>query len=319
MPIQLANDDASEQPTKTPGALLYDRHYESYLQQLCTLDTWDGLADMDRAAWETTATGLIEAKAFALDSQQQQAWAWEQVVGLLRAVVPERFDDGRQISGCERVLDIIKDLYANDSGPSTYDLQRDLMARSDQDLPTQIYITPQAIMYFALNLEELGETATALGDAIHAGRRAPCGRDQLAENIRYADGFSQAADAMVAQGSMLKQYARGMRENVRCYFGQSLPRLAISLAHAKEITDGCIDSAVVNAGLTLSLGIPGAACYDNVVTSNLSKQQGDGKIHKYPDGKRIKGPNYVEPQLGAIIEPLLWKPDATDPPLDTTQ
>lgn len=315
MPIQLANDDASEQPTKTPGALLYDRHYESYLQQLCTLDTWAGLADMDRAAWETTAEGLILEN----ESQRQQAYAWEQVRALLLELLGHDATHRPGVTGLEATLMAIKDLYAAGGGQTTYDLQRDLMARRDQDLPTQIYITPQAIMYFALNLEELGETATALGDAIHAGRRAPCGRDQLAENIRYADGFSQAADAMVAQGSMLKQYARGMRENVRCYFGQSLPRLAISLAHAKEITDGCIDSAVVNAGLTLSLGIPGAACYDNVVTSNLSKQQGDGKIHKYPDGKWIKGPNYVEPQLGAIIEPLLWKPDATDPPLDTTQ
>lgn len=189
----------------------------------------------------------------------------------------------------------------------TYDLQRDLMARSAQDLPTQVYITPQAIMYFVLNLEELGETSTAMSEAIHGGdlRAVSTGGD-----VTDAHNFSLVADVLATEGALLQTTAAVLRNLVKCGFGQRLPRIALRLDHAIELADGCVDVAVVNAGLTLSLGLPARVCYDAVVLSNLSKANPEtGSIDKQADGKWIKGVNYKQPNLSVIIEPLLWKPE----------
>lgn len=214
-----------------------------------------------------------------------------------------------EVAGAQYVMDALP----QDRPADTYELQYDLMQRSCQDLPTQVYITPQAIMYAALNLEELGETLTAMSDAIHTGTAwlmHVWDNTNEPATMNDMNTFSVLADVMALEGATCKKTANVMRDVIKRNFGKRLPRIAIKLEHAVELADGCVDVAVVNAGLTLSLGLPGRACYDDVVISNLSKANPEtGIIDKEADGKWIKGPNYKQPNLGVIIEPLLWKPE----------
>lgn len=40
------------------GEQLYQRYSEAYAQQLCIVDTWEELSDLDRRAWELMASNL---------------------------------------------------------------------------------------------------------------------------------------------------------------------------------------------------------------------------------------------------------------------
>lgn len=188
--------------------------------------------------------------------------------------------------------------------PTTFDLQREVMTRSAQDLPAEICLTPQTIMYAALNLEELGEQLVALAEGINHGAMGPTDGSRMYEG----EGWSQAANLMGHVGADIQQQSRDLRNSVKDTFRGTNPRIAITLPYAKEIVDGANDVTVVNAGFLLSMGVPAMACYEEVTLSNLSKANPEtGVIDKELDGKWIKGVNYKAPDLGRIIEPLLWK------------
>jgi hypothetical protein len=241
-------------------------------------------------------------------AMMQQATAWLAVSKLLRELMPERFATPNSKSGLDTILALLKDLYAASMGQgvvqTTFDLQRDVMARSGQDLPEAICLTPQSVMYAALNLEELGEQIVAMADGINYGTMGPTAGSRMFE----AGGWSHCASLMGHVGADIQQQARNLRGIVKDTFRGTNPRIALSLSCAKEIIDGANDVTVVNAGFLESMGVPAMACYEEVTFSNLSKANPEtGVIDKEPDGKWIKGVNYKAPDLGRIIEPLLWK------------
>lgn len=207
-------------------------------------------------------------------------------------------------SPVEIVHDCIQNVAKAALAVDSWSMQADLHKVSGQDSPDTVALTPQVLLYYALQMEELGETGSALADAIH-GAGTP---QRLYMGVKHLVGYSHAADQMAEQGAMLKKYARILRNTIAEYFGSALPRLAISLPHAVEIADGAADVAVVNAGFSVSLGLPSRAVYDQVFLSNWSKINPDtGVIDKEPDGKWIKGANWTKPTLAELIGPRLWK------------
>jgi predicted HAD superfamily Cof-like phosphohydrolase len=75
-----------------------------------------------------------------------------------------------------------------------------------------------------------------------------------------------------------------------------------------EVVDGLSDLNVVVNGWALELGADMRACDQEVLASNLTKldEEGkpivaDGSDPKYPAGKILKGPNYVEPNIAAVL------------------
>ena len=86
---------------------------------------------------------------------------------------------------------------------------------------------------------------------------------------------------------------------------------------AVELLDGTTDIAVVNCGLALACGLPGAGAYDEVVGSNLSKiNPATGMIDKHPDGKWIKGIRYYKPDLRQV---MIMSGSSFSMPADTDQ
>lgn len=168
-----------------------------------------------------------------------------------------------------------------------WQMQRALMAASDQPLPATPELNKGVVLYAALNLEELSETLKGLTSALNKVENAPAG--------------------LMAIAATLSQVATGMHESsleVRAVLAQ-VPndfRAPVQREDLREMADGTTDVTVTNSGFALSLGLDGARCYEEVGESNLSKINPDtGKIDKTPDGKWIKGRNYRAPNLDRVL------------------
>lgn len=174
-----------------------------------------------------------------------------------------------------------------------WDLQRRLMAMSDQVLPKRVEINKGVLLYWALCMEELGEMSEAVA---HAAERECRYLETGAEDLGYFAILVKQAGAMLISKS---NRARSLLKVIDDF---SIP---LSHSDARQILDGTTDLAVVNSGFALSTGLPGAASYLKVQTSNLSKANPlTGKIDKDAGGKWIKGANYEEPDLTSLLGTL---------------
>ena len=167
-------------------------------------------------------------------------------------------------------------------------LQRDLMVASDQKLPEVPTLTETSLLYWALILEEQSETTVALTEVL--GRAWP-----LHERTEDQSAFMwQLSRASAMEG--VSKRARALIERM----GEL--NIDLTREEAKACLDGTTDIAVVNSGFALACGLPGSQGYLSVLTSNLSKRNDLGKIDKTPDGKWIKGKNYVKPDLDKVLD-----------------
>lgn len=172
-------------------------------------------------------------------------------------------------------------------------MQHTLMAASGQTMPQHPQLNNGVILYSALNLEEGSEVLDGLVKALVrlSGDGAP-------EAAMLA---SMASELQVAMTTM-KQASRNVRAVLK-----DMPKgwnAPLERDELKEIVDGNIDLMVTNSGLSLSIGIDGGACYEDVAGSNLSKRNpDDGTIHVDASGKWIKDPRtFREPTLLATID-----------------
>lgn len=167
---------------------------------------------------------------------------------------------------------------------NTWQQQQKLMEISNQHRATIPELNKTSLLYSALILEEASELMDGLTKIID--RIDDHAHDQLHFELSNARNTMHIVSLRV-------------RDIIK-----TLPELSVVLtrAEAKEIADASTDIAVVNCGFAISSGFDGQACYDDVVGSNLSKANPEtGMIDKTPDGKWIKGVNYVEPNLEKVI------------------
>lgn len=177
-----------------------------------------------------------------------------------------------------------------------WDLQRTLMAASDQEMPPAPTVTKTTLLYWALIAEEYAETSDALLAALdrtwgtrehrlHGVPIAGCLRD-------FQDGLRYTAGMLHRRASIAKALLREIDHVVP---------IQLLRSEACGLIDGTTDITVVNSGFALATGLPGAESYLRVQVSNLSKRNERGVIDKTPDGKWIKGPGYAEPDLAALV------------------
>lgn len=67
------------------------------------------------------------------------------------------------------------------------------------------------------------------------------------------------------------------------------------------VADALGDLVYVVVGAALVYGIPLGEVMDEIQNSNMSKLDEQGNVIRREDGKILKGPNFVEPQLKEII------------------
>lgn len=68
------------------------------------------------------------------------------------------------------------------------------------------------------------------------------------------------------------------------------------------IADALTDILYVTYGTGLAYGIDLDKCFEEVHRSNMSKLGLDGKPMYRDDGKVLKGPNYTQPDLKAVLD-----------------
>ncbi len=165
--------------------------------------------------------------------------------------------------------------------------QRDLMHASGQRLPQYPEVNATTVLYFALTMEEMAETARAIRAAVMRQSVSRWSRAQLFASLDHAD---KELDGM----------ANTLKKILPALSDFSVP---LSRADAIELLDGMTDTMVTVAGMPLSAGLPGRDGYREVQSSNLSKRNPDtGVIDKHANGKWIKGRNYQAPNLGQVLD-----------------
>lgn len=161
-------------------------------------------------------------------------------------------------------------------------LQRMLMKASDQPLPEHPVLDKGGVLYALLIMEEVGETFSAIASVLK--------RSESPMNV-FLFEFSQHAARLQETSARLREKLVDVDINI-----------PLTEQEAVELLDGTTDIAVVNCGLALACGLPGAGAYDEVVGSNLSKiNPATGMIDKHPDGKWIKGIRYYKPDLRQVM------------------
>ena len=79
-------------------------------------------------------------------------------------------------------------------------------------------------------------------------------------------------------------------------------QLAITNNDIVEVADALTDILYVVYGAGHAFGIDLDECFQEVHQSNMSKLGDNGRPIKREDGKVLKGPNYFEPDLGAVLD-----------------
>ena len=77
---------------------------------------------------------------------------------------------------------------------------------------------------------------------------------------------------------------------------------AMETKNLKEIADALTDILYVTYGAGYAYGINLDKCFKEVQRANMSKLGNDGKPIYNENGKVMKGPNYLEPNLKQFVE-----------------
>lgn len=196
--------------------------------------------------------------------------------------------------GLKAISDRIPDpLDVNSSMPDDSEnpwvVQRMLMEASDQYLPSGPRLTNDSTLYAALVMEEGAEMLEGLRSALETRCSANCQDRELFRDL--AKTLWRITGQMEGASMEIRDRLKGASFSYTLADEEALP-----------IFDGTVDLTVVNCGFALASGLDGAMGYMEVAGSNLSKANPTtGKIDKTPDGKWIKGPNYRQPNLAAVL------------------
>lgn len=176
-----------------------------------------------------------------------------------------------------------------DDSENPWAVQRMLMEASDQYLPPGPRLTNDSTLYSALVLEEGAEMLEGLMSALETRCAANCPDQELLRDL--VKTLWRVTGQMTGASVEIRDRLKGASFSYPLADEEALP-----------IFDGTVDLTVVNCGFALASGLDGAMGYMEVAGSNLSKANPvTKKIDKTPDGKWIKGPNYHQPNLAAVL------------------
>lgn len=189
--------------------------------------------------------------------------------------------------------DIVGKPFAATGPVDPWSFQQPLMLASDQPLPASPELNKGVILYAALNLEEGSEILKGLVRTLER----ICTDNSISDAL--AVQLTSINEHLKPIGLQMHAQSRAIRTQLA-----DVPDFRAELMRDEvvEMADGTTDLTVTNCGFALSMGINGAACYEDVAMSNLSKRNPDtGRIDKKPDGKWIKGREFFEPNLTRTI------------------
>ena len=181
-------------------------------------------------------------------------------------------------------------------------LQAQVMLKSGQDVPNHFKFGNSGLTYLALQMEELGEQVAAV-KTLTDSARMPTDVHTNVLSATYVQRFSNLRQQLESTAQGLKIVSEMLRAFVGNPNHPPLEFTNYDEAAVLELLDGITDGAVVNAGMAVACGLPGAAAFDHITGSNLSKANPEtGLIDIDASGKWIKGPNYRKPDLAPLVQ-----------------
>lgn len=200
-----------------------------------------------------------------------------------------------------------------------WSMQSYLMRISGQAQPELPQVNAASLLYWALTLEEAGETGDALLDVLVP----EYDRIKREHGADVADQFRSFLGVVANSSNLMQTRAVRLRKMLKDPFWQ-LVQIEPTRPQAKKLLDGTNDVSVVNCGFAQACGLPGRAGYGEVQSSNLSKANpATGRIDKTDDGKWIKGTSFVMPDMDRVLDEqaeavagLVGEDDTRPMPLD---
>lgn len=180
-------------------------------------------------------------------------------------------------------------------------MQRHLMRISEQRMAAVPTLTTEALMYYALILEEAHEMGENISKILAAATGWPGGvrEDLLTSN---SAGIFMVCETIQPAVRAMDLAARRIRRILESPNFERWEGIPLNLENARDLMDDTGDVTTVNCGFALALGVPAAEGFQRLGLSNLSKANPDtGKIEKDPSGKWIKGRNYRKPELDQLL------------------
>lgn len=198
----------------------------------------------------------------------------------------------------KRDTEITSTFFDLDQPVDPWDLQAKLMSMSGDPIPQVPKITHAVLATFAALLEEVAETGTLIAQVIareggkpDAWTGKPCGV-----------GLFMLAQDMAPTLRAMDDASRHIRAVLACADFQEWEGMRLTLAEAHDLFHEVTYIQIVNTGLALAMGLPGAEGYQRVHNSNVSKANPlTGRIDKDPSGKWIRGANYRRPELDQLL------------------
>jgi hypothetical protein len=181
---------------------------------------------------------------------------------------------------------------------SPWEMQRLCMMISGQQIPEAPRLTRDALLYYALILEEVSEA----GESLMTIMSDYLEEHAAGENPENFDALAKITKSIHASQMSAHFESTALRNLLRDQLGSHWPGFMLTLAQAKMVADDTTDIQVVNSGFALAAGLPGESCFKEVFESNMSKANPKtGLIDKTPDGKWIRGVNYFKPNLPLVL------------------
>lgn len=196
--------------------------------------------------------------------------------------------------GKSTVLPTLREMLAARNAVAVCDpwnMQRELMRISAQEVPAIPMLTKDSLMYMALILEETAETILEGID--------PAMRRAALKGFPDHEVKDAIRTNLLATATEMWNASNLIRNLLKTVASFAIP---LNMEEAIGLFDGTTDVAVVNCGFALACGVPAQEGYNEVGGSNLSKVNPDtGMIDKTPDGKWIKGRDFKMPDLRMVL------------------
>lgn len=116
---------------------------------------------------------------------------------------------------------------------------------------------------------------------------------------------SPTATLLEFRYNLLVEELKELGEEIAIAMAESGFKAGIPMKVKARMLKEMADVQYVLSGLAVALGLPLQEAFIRVHKSNLSKLGDDGKPVYREDGKVLKGPNYLPPDMETLLETIL--------------
>lgn len=122
---------------------------------------------------------------------------------------------------------------------------------------------------------------------------------------QQVDLLQPSADLLYFRYNLILEEVKELGEELAICIAESQFKAGIPFKVKARMLKEMADVAYVLSGLAVALGLPLQEAFIRVHKSNLSKLGDDGKPIYREDGKVLKGPNYLPPDMETLLETIL--------------